>query len=110
MKLSEDRFSVPYCILDDDLPDKAFRLLVFLFKVSDCSGKAAPGYQAMKEGADITSRSTISNALRLLKTKGWFEFVKKGNGRCSVFFLRIPPRFAKERKKPNILSIRMLPK
>jgi hypothetical protein len=110
MRISGPRFSVTPCMQQDNLPDKAFRLLFFLFSVSDISGRASPGYAAMKIGADITSRSTISDALKLLKRHGWFHFVKKGNGRNTVFFLRIPPRFSKTDKKELPAKITAFPK
>jgi hypothetical protein len=110
MKLSGDRFSIPNCILDDGLPDKAFRLLVFLFSVSDMAGCAAATYDEMKQGADITSRSTVSDSLKLLRKHGWFHFVKKGGGKKAVYWLRLPPRYT-ETDKPNAkLAIRMFPR
>ena len=106
MKIDRARFSIPDCILDDDLPDKAFRLLVFLFHQSDISGRCAPGYEAIKEGACITSRTTISSAIKLLQKRGWFHFIKKGNGRHSTFFLRVPARYTGEEAMTKIVRIR----
>lgn len=93
MRIKEPHFSIPFCIQQDGLPDKAFRLLHFLFSVSDIGGRANPGYAAIKIGASITSRSTIASSLWLLQQHGWFHYVKKGNGRNTVFFLRIPPKY-----------------
>lgn len=110
MKLSGDRFSIPACALEDDLPDKAFRLLIFLFKCSDMAGCASPGYEAMKKGASITSRTTVSDALKLLKKHGWFHFAKKGGGKKGVFWLRVPPRFSVRPDRFAKEKIRLMPR
>lgn len=94
MKLSGDRFSVPKCIFLDNLPGAAFRTLVFLFSVSDIAGRSAPGYDAIKKGARITSRNTVAASLKTLRKHGWFHFVNKSPGRNAAFLLRIPPRFS----------------
>lgn len=108
MKLSCPRFSIPACLLEEDLPDKAKLLLIFLFSQSSIEGRCSPGYQAIKDGVGITSRSTISSALKLLRSKGWFLYVKKGNGRNSVFQLQIPKRLL---ANPHVeaLATRMYP-
>lgn len=113
MRLQDQRFSIPDCITEDNLPDKAFRLLVFLFKISDCAGRCSPGYETMKAGANITSRSTISEALKLLRKRGWFHFTKKGGNRNSVLWLRIPPRYdktAQHKAMLDSLAIRIIPR
>ncbi len=110
MKLSGDRFSIPACIMDDGLPDKAFRLLVFLYQISDMAGCATADYPAIKAGASIVSDATIAQSLRLLKKHGWFHFVKKGGGHPSVYWLRRPPRFTETDQKHDHLKVRMFPR
>ena len=110
MKLSGDRFSVPSCILDDGLPDKAVLLLIFLFRQSDIAGCAAPSYDEIQRGAGITSRNTVANCLKTLRKHGWFHFVKKGGGKRAVYWLRIPPRFTETDAKHDYMKVRLLPK
>lgn len=105
MKLTERRFSVPTCIFEDGLPDKAFILLVFLFSQSDMSGMVSPGYTAMKTGAHITSRSTIAKSLDILKKHGWFHFSKRNGHRNATYWLRIPPRWKSYEREKNSLKI-----
>lgn len=96
---------MPKCIFDDELPDKAFRLLVFLFQVSDVAGMANPGYSAMKKGAHITSRNTVSGALKILREHGWFNFVNKTPGKNDAYWLRIPTRFEPKKRKKSEKSV-----
>lgn len=111
MRLSKDRFSLPFCILDDDLPDKALRLLVFLFRSSDVAGCCSPGYEVIKTGAGLASDATVASSIRLLQKHGWFHFIKKGGGKKAVFWLRIPPRFTNtDRSIHDHLKIKLLPR
>lgn len=93
------------CVFEDELPDKAFRLLVFLFHVSNVAGRANPGYEAMRKGADITSRNTVANALRIIREHGWFDYVAKQPNKPDVFWLRIPDRFAPKNRKRSALAV-----
>jgi hypothetical protein len=94
MKIPSDRFAIPNCILEDDLPDSALRVLLFLFRRSNISGRVSAGYLTVMEGARITSRNTVARALKVINENGWFDAVKKTGQRDTVYFLRIPPRFA----------------
>lgn len=104
MRFSEPRFSIPFAILNDDLPDKAIRLLIFLFSQSDFNGACSPGYKEMKAKADIGSDATIANTLRLLQRKGWIFHIKKGGSNRSTIWLQIPPRF-RSPKRQKLLAV-----
>lgn len=111
MRLSKDRFSVPFCILNDDLPPITVMVLLFLLKESDCPGCASVSYEDIKRGAGITSRSTVSRSLKLLNRHGWFHWVRKGGGKRAVYFLRLPPRFTEtDDSKHDHLKVRILPR
>lgn len=88
--------------MKDDLTPKTRLILIFLFQVSDMAGRCAPGYDAIKKGAKITSRVTVAEAIQVLRQRGWFHFIKKRNGKNAVFHLRIPPRFQEEEKAANV--------
>lgn len=108
MRLSKTQgFTTPRAVFEDDLPDKATILLVYLFMVSSCDGLAAPGYATMMRHTGIASRTTLSRSLRVLREHGWFHFVRKGNGRNTVFHLRVPSSLDGE--AADSLKVRLFP-
>lgn len=92
MRFSHCRFSVPDQIFDDDLTDKEFRLLAFLFKSSSVDGCTSPGYAAMMQAINTECRNTINFNLKSLRKKDWFHFVKRRGHLPTMFWLKIPAR------------------
>lgn len=92
MRIIEHRFSLPFAVFMEPMPDKAFRLLCFLFSISDFRGGCRPGYQAMKQGAEIGSDATVKASLEYLRTKGWIWDIKKGGSKRMTIVLEIPSR------------------
>jgi hypothetical protein len=92
MRIIERRFSLPFCIFDEDMPDKAFRLLCFLFSVSDFKGASRPGYREMKNATGIGSDATVKASLDYLRESGWIFHIKKGGSNASTILLDIPSR------------------
>jgi hypothetical protein len=109
MKINGPRFSLPACIFSDNLPPRAFILLVYLFSESSVAGRVAPGYQAMKAATRTTTDATICSCLKLLRKHGWFDFVKKSNGRNAVYWLKIPDKYTRN-EHAEVLKIRMFPR
>lgn len=92
MRFPERGFSIPFTIFAEPMPDKAFRLLCFLFSVSDFRGTCRPGYALMKRGADIGSDATVKSSLDYLRGAGWIIFTKKGGSHNTTIGLSIPGR------------------
>lgn len=85
---------IPTQALEDDLSDRAFRLLSFLYAHS--GGPRGDkcvrvGYADMVRGIGA-SRSKVASALAELRKADWFFHVKVGGSRKSVYMLRVPPR------------------
>lgn len=92
MRITEPRFSVPMAVFKESMPDKAFRLLSYLFSISDFKGASRPGYRAMKAGAEIGSDATVKASLEYLKKQGWIWHIKKGGSNRMTIALDIPER------------------
>jgi hypothetical protein len=109
MKLGNDGFSIPLCVFDDNLPDKALVLLCYLFKCSDIPGRCSPGYTQIMRDVGIGSRNTVNRNLSILRKRGWFDIVKKKGHRNTIYFLTIPARFSTFKQTEKLLKIRLLP-
>lgn len=96
MRITERRFSLPFCIFDEEMPDKTFRLLSYLFSISDFKGASRPGYREMKKAAGIGSDATVKAALDYLRKEGWIFHIKKGGSNASTIMLDIPSRLRKK--------------
>lgn len=92
MRIQEKRFSVPFCVFDDNLTSCAQVVLVFLFSQSDCGGHCRVSYDRISEFTGFASRNSISDALALLQKRGWFYKRKRTNG-AQIVQLRIPTRY-----------------
>lgn len=110
MKIHVSKFTLPDCALDDELPDKAFRLLAYLFSVSDFTGQCAPGYDEMMHHTQSTSRNTISRNMAILQKKGWFDYTRRRGHRTMRIHLRIPARYDVAEQTKKILSIKLVPR
>lgn len=96
MKVTQRRFSVPFCVLDEPMPSKALKLLVYLFSISSLDGACRPGYEHMRrimrdhercKGSDTTVRKHLDYLVEMQ----WISHIRKTNARMIVW-LRIPPR------------------
>lgn len=89
--------NVPYDhIFAEPMPDKAFKLLIFLWheaRKKDCS--CAPSYAKMRRivggrKGSLATAETISKAIAFLKKADWFRFIQKTKPRR--FYLHIPQK------------------
>lgn len=96
MKIRQARFSVPDCITAEPMPAKAFKLLVYLFSLSEFAGGCRPGYEQMRyamraKDGENGCNNTIRRQLLYLKKKGWIFEMRKTNARMRIW-LQIPAR------------------
>lgn len=103
MRIRQERFSLPWCILDEPMPSKALNLLMFLFRESDFEGLSRPGYAAMQKAVrddprENGSKTTVRAHLKYLEERGWIFHMKKTNGRMAIW-LQIPPRLRPSKKE-----------
>lgn len=102
-----DKFSIPDGIFGEPMPGKAFKLLCFLFSLSDFAGLSRPGYAAMQRAIrdcprENGSRTTVRGHLCYLQQRGWIFHMKRTSGRMAIW-LQIPPRLrpaSKVEEKP----------
>lgn len=109
MRITQTRFSVPLCILEEPMPSKGFKLLVFLLSISDYAGVCRPGYDAMRKVLrdklrDNGSDTTVRKHLLWLKSDGWIFDMKKTNARMIVW-LQIPPRYRPQKLPKTTISV-----
>ena len=110
MKFKERRFSIPFAIFDEQMPSKAFKLLVYLFGEADFAGHCRPGYEAMRlairdESGENGSPATVRRYLHYLEKRAWIFHMKKTNGRMAIY-IQIPPRFkAKSKDKKEAVPM-----
>lgn len=87
-------------IFAEPMPSKAFKLLVFLYRISRQGGECRPGYDAMQRAIrdgenDKGSRSTVKSSLDWLEDNGWFFARRKNNGKMFIYLRKEPLRFVK---------------
>lgn len=104
---TEHRFSLPFAIFEEPMPDKALRLLVYLFSISNYQGICRPGYRGMKAGAEIGSNATVKACLDLLQKRGWIWTIKKGGSNNSTVALEIPSRLRKKDVPISVVRARL---
>lgn len=109
MRITQARFSVPFCILDEPMPSKALKLLVYLLSISDFGGCCRPGYEAMRKVMRDHSRgngsdTTVRKQLLWLKKDGWIFEIRRTNARMLVW-LQIPPRFRPQKLPKTTISV-----
>lgn len=86
------RFNLPFAIFAEPMPASTFKLLAFLFSISDFGGACRPGYALMRSGTGISSTATINGAIDYLRETGWIKFVKPGGKKFDTIGLAIPSR------------------
>lgn len=109
MKIPQSRFSVPDCILEDPMPSKALKLLLYLLSISDYGGACRPGYDHMRKVMrdkiqDKGSDTTVRKHLIWLKKDGWIFNMKRTNARMIVW-LQIPPRHRPQKLPKTTISV-----
>jgi len=109
VKITSPRFSVPSAVFDESLPSKAFKLLVYLYRVSDVGGACRPGYAGMKRAmrdhdGDNGCNSTVRRCLQTLNKRGWIFAMKRTNSKMTIW-LQIPHRLRVEKPLQSTISI-----
>ncbi len=109
MKISQSRFSVPFCVFTDPMPAKQRCLLVYLFSISSIEGGCEPGYTAMKNAlrdhiGDKGSNTTVRKHLEGINADGWVFAMHRTNGKMRIW-LKIPPRHKKADKQMQLISV-----
>lgn len=109
MRITQARFSVPFCLFTEPMPDKARSLLVYLLSVSDFGGGCTPGYDAMKRAirahdGDNGSNATVRRYLAFLHKAGWIFSMKKTNSKMHIW-LQIPHRFRAKKTPKTTISV-----
>lgn len=109
MRITQSRFSVPFCALVEPMPSKAFKLLIYLISVSNFEGACRPGYDHMRRVMRDNERfkgsdSTVKKNLLWLQKDGWIHHMKRGNARM-VIFLQIPPRHRPQKLPKTTISV-----
>lgn len=114
MRPRSDGFFVPFCLFDEVLPDKTFKLLLFLLKTSLSDGECRVGYKAMRHAIrdkeyKPASSATVRKALLLLKRKRWISKFEDNGPKPMSIYMQIPWKYLPENSpKEAVQSITIL--